>query len=231
MTADIAQELLSARASGPEALQALAEKHLPLVAAMVRRYPERRYAREELYQQGVIGLMKALRRFDPAHGTAFSTYAAAMILGEMRMLQRLESPIHLPRTEIELRRRIRRAEEALTATLHREPTITELAEALNMDAAELVLHMEEITVASTDTQSEGGTPLADILPDPEDWQKRIELRDILARLPEKDRQLVLLRHRVGLTQAQAGQRLGMSQMQVSRREAIIRTLLRRALAE
>ena len=65
--------------------------------------------------------------------------------------------------------------------------------------------------------------------DPE--QMRIELRDILARLPEMDRQLILLRHRAGLTQAQAGQRLGLTQMQVSRREAIIRTLLRRALAE
>ena len=231
MNAEFTQELLHARASGQKALQELAEKHLSLVGAMVSRFPSCAASREELYQQGVIGLMKALHRYDPRRGTAFSTYAAAMILGEMRMLQRLDAPIHLPRTEVELRRRIIQAQAALIATLHREPTVIELAAALQMEAPELVLHMEEISGTSTDALGDGGTPLGDILPDPEDWQKRIELRDILAHLPEKDRQLVLLRHRVGLTQAQAGQRLGVTQMQVSRREAIIRTLLRRALAE
>lgn len=228
---DFTQDLLAARQSGPEAMQHLAEKHLPLVGAMVRRFPQGHASKEELYQQGVIGLMKALNRFDPARETAFSTYAAAMILGEMRQLQRLDAPIHIPRTEVAMRRRIRHAEETLAAGLHRDPTVTELAAHLHMDAAELMLHMEEVSVASTDAESPGGTSMMDMLPDPEDWQKRIELRDILSRLPEKDRQLVLLRHRVGLTQAQAGQRLGMTQMQVSRREKIIRTLLKRALAE
>lgn len=219
------EDLLHARKDGPEALQRLAETHLPLVGMLARRFPSP-LPKEELYQQGVVGLMKALRGFDPARGTAFSTYAAAMILGEMRMLSRQNAPLHIPRPEAELRRRIRHAQDALTASLRREPTVTELAEALHMDAAELPLHMEEITVASTD--SEDGAPL---LPDPEDWQMRIELRDILARLPEMDRQLILLRHRAGLTQSQAGQRLGLTQMQVSRREAVIRTLLRRALTE
>lgn len=219
------EELIRARQDDPEALQRLAEEHLPLVGMLTRRFPSP-LPKDELYQQGVVGLMKALRRFDPARGVAFSTYAAAMILGEMRMLSRQNAPLHIPRPEAELRRRIRHAQDVLTAALHREPTVTELAEALHMDAAELPLHIEEITVTSTD--GEEGAP---ILPDPEDWQMRIELRDILSRLPETDRQLILLRHRAGLTQAQAGQRLGLTQMQVSRREAIIRTLLRRALAE
>ncbi len=231
MNADFTQELLRARADGPEALQALAEKHLPLVGAMVRRFPSSAFSKEELYQQGVIGLMKALKQFDPSRGTAFSTYAAALILGEMRMLYRTDAAIHIPRTETELRRRIHQAEAELSNTLHREPAVTELAAALSMDAAELMLHMEEISVSSTDAESPGGSALCDVLPDPDDWQARLELRDIIAKLPKMDRQLILLRHRVGLTQAQAGHRLGMSQMQVSRREAVIRTLLKRALAE
>lgn len=229
---DFAQTLMTARASGPEAMQALAEQHLPLVGAMLRRFSAHSpVEKEELYQQGVVGLMKALKGYDPSRGTTFSTYAAAMIVGEMRMLHRQSAAIHIPRTEVELRRRIRQAEHALTAALQRSPTVTELAGTLHMDAAELMLHMEEVSVASTDAESPGGTMLADLLPDPEDWQRRIELRDILARLPEKDRQLVLLRHRAGLTQAEAGQRLGMTQMQVSRREKIIRMLLKRALTE
>ncbi len=231
MTEDFTRELLAARTAGLEAMQALAEKHLPLVGMMVARCPAGQASKEELYQQGAIGLMKALARYDPARGTAFSTYAAAMILGEMRMLNRQATLLHLPRGEAELRRQIRQAEENLTRTLHRPPSVTELAAALHMEPAEMALHLEDITVASTDAQSPGGTPLSELLPDPEDWQRRIELRDILARLPELDKQLVLLRHRVGLTQAQAGQRLGMTQMQVSRREKIIRTLLKRALAE
>lgn len=231
MTSGFTQELEAARASGPEALQALAEKHLPLVSALTRRFPHPGLSKEDLYQQGVIGLMKALRRFDPSLGTAFSTYAAALILGEMRMLHRLNAPIHLPRTEAAFRRKLHQTETALTSSLGRAPTISELADALHTDPADLLLHMEDITVVSTDAPGSFDTPLSDILPDPEDWQRKIELRDILSRLPEKDRRLILLRHRYGLTQTQAGQRLGMTQMQVSRREAIIRSLLRRALAE
>lgn len=230
-TADFIHALLTARQSGPNALQALAEMHLPLVGMMVRRFPQGQFSREELYQQGVVGLMKALNRFDPTRGTAFSTYAARMILGEMRMLHRMNAPIHISRTEIDARRRIRRAQDMLCAKLSREPTVSELASVLQMDAEELMLHMEMVSVGSTDSESPGKGARAELIPDPEDWQRRIELQDILARLPERDQQLILLRHRAGLTQVQAGQRLGMTQMQVSRRESIIRTLLKRALEE
>ena len=99
-----------------------------------------------------------------------------------------------------------------------------------MDAAELTLHTD-VQMTSTDALTDSGTPLSDLLPDPEDWQTRLELRDVLSRLPEMDQRLILLRHRMGLTQTEAGQRLGMTQMQVSRREQIIRTLLRRSLAD
>lgn len=231
MNADFTSVLAQARQEGKSGLQRLAEEHLPLVGAMVRRMPSSPWTKEELYQQGVIGLMKALSRFDPAKGTAFSTYAAAMILGEMRMLHRMESPLHIPRTEAVLRRQIQQAESELIRTLRREPTVPELADALHMDAAELILHLDAITVTSTDAASPGGTAFGELLPAPDDWQQCIELRDILQRLPEADQQLILLRFRLGMTQTEAGKRLGMTQMQVSRRERIIRTLLKRALAD
>lgn len=228
---DFGNELYRARQQGGQALKQLAEKHLPLVGAMLRRFPHTQEDREELYQQGCVGLMKALSAFDPARGTAFSSYAAAMILGEMRMLRRSGQPIRIPQREAALRRDIRRAQSTLAVRLHREPTVAELAKEMHMDAAEMMLHMEEITVSSTDALTAAGSPLSDLLPDPEDIERRAELRDILRRLPEMDQQLILLRYRVGLTQAEAGQRLGMTQMQVSRREGVIRTLLKRALAE
>lgn len=231
MSSSFAEELDQARQTGPEAMQALAEKHLPLVSAMVRRFSMSGMPREDLYQQGVVGLMKALSRFDPAKGTAFSTYAIPLILGEMRQLQRQESLLHIPRTEVVLRRQLRQRAETLRNALQREPTICELAESLHMEAAELMLHMDDLTVASSDAPVSTGKPLGELLPDPTDMEQRIELRDLLARLPPQDQQLVLLRHRMGLTQAQAGCRLGMTQMQVSRREQTIRRVLRAAMQE
>lgn len=229
-TADFGMALLRARQEGASAMQALAETQLPLVGLLVRRFPPSPATREELFQQGVIGLMQALSRFDPARGTAFSTYAAPLILGEMRTLHRQCAVIRMPRSETGLRRRIGQAEDALTRRFGRKPAITELADTLHMDAAELTLHLEGITVVSADGGKQGRSPLEE-LADPEDWQARVELRDILTRLPEMDQRLIRLRFRRNMTQAQAGAVLGMSQMQVSRRERVIRTLLARALAE
>ena len=100
-----------------------------------------------------------------------------------------------------------------------------------MDLTDLLLHMEEITVTSVDALDSDSDPLYSMLPAPDHWQLRIELQDILARLPPTDRKLIFLRHQQGLTQAQAGQHLNLSQMQVSRREAALRALLRNALTE
>ena len=132
---DFSTELTRARLNGREAVAALAEEHLPLVAAMVSRFPWYGRDREELYQQGCVGLMKAMARYDPSYGTAFSTYAAAMILGEMRMLCRNDAPVHIPRRDRELRSRVRRTERMLTEHLGRDPTVQELASTMRMGSA------------------------------------------------------------------------------------------------
>lgn len=218
----------AARASGRSALQALAREHLPLVASLARRFPGGLYEPEEIYQQGCIGLMKAIIRYRPECGAAFSTYAVPVILGEMRQLSRQCASVHIPRPERELRQRIRRVSAALTAALGHEPSVRELADAMRMDPEELMLATEEISVASCDEESEGGTPLSDTLADPDDWQTRLELRDLIARLPERDRRLMTCRHLEGLTQRETALRLGMTQLQVSRREAVLRRQLRDA---
>lgn len=207
--------------------KALAENHLPLVAAMVRRFPWRQREREELYQQGCVGLMKALARYDASLGTAFSTYAAAMILGEMRMLSRMDMPVHIPRQDRELRSRIRRAENLLAAHLGREPTVQEIASLLKVDPSELVLSMEEVRVTSIDTVSPGGTKLIELLPDRDDWMSRLLLKDMIAHLPDRDRKLLLLRYRYGMSQTETARRLGMTQVQVSRREMQIKAQLKK----
>ena len=221
------QALLDARSEGTEALKILAEDHLPLVAAMVRRFPACGHEPEELYQQGCIGLMKALNRYDPDFGTTFSTYAATLILGEMRMLCRQDAPIHIPRGEREQRRRVRKAQNLLTISLGREPTIGELAALLRVEPAELTLLMENISVTSYDApcRDTSMNPVNQIS-DHGEWLDRLMLRDLISQLAENDRQLVILRFRLGLTQSETAKRLGMTQVQVSRREAAIKSQLR-----
>lgn len=226
---DFSAELTQARMNGREAVAALAEEHLPLVAAMVSRFPWYGREREELYQQGCVGLMKAMARYDPSYGTAFSTYAAAMILGEMRMLCRNDAPVHIPRRDRELRSRVRRTDRMLTEHLGRDPTVQELASAMRMDAAELMLAMEEVTVSSMDAApAGGGHTLAELLPEQDDWLDRLLLRDIVSRLPREDQRLLLMRYRLGKTQAETARAMGMTQVQVSRRESAVKAALRQA---
>lgn len=224
---DFATALTHAREEGKLALQELAEDHLPLVAAMVQRFPWHYKEKEELYQQGCLGLMKALARFDPTYGVRFSTYAAAMILGEMRMLCRLDAPIHIPRGDRELRSRIRKAESQLTTHLGRNPTVQELASLLRMDPSELILAMEQIQVTST----AASRTLLDLLPDQDDWMNRLLMRDMIERLSAFDQRLLLLRFRFGKTQAETARTLGISQVQVSRREMALKQQLRQAWME
>lgn len=221
--------LLTARQLGKEAMQALAEDHLPLVAAMVRRFPPCQHEREELYQQGCIGLMKALARYDPGYETAFSTFATPLILGEMRALCRLDAPIHIPRTDRALQRRIAQVQEHLTLSLGREPTLQELSAVMRMDTAELILAMERVQVTSCNAAS--GHSLIDLIPDGDNWMNRLLLRDMLSRLNKQDQRLIILRLHMGKTQAQTARSLGMSQVQVSRREIALKRELRQAWLE
>lgn len=207
-----------------------AEDHLPLVKMLCRRFAPLNREREELYQQGCVGLMKALSRFDPSMGVKFSTYAVPVILGEMRTFTRISAPCHIPRQDRELRARVRRAEALLRQQNHREPTVTELAMALRMDPAELTLAMEEIATVPLDAPLGGSThPVAELIPDPqgESWLNKLLLQDMLERLPQRERKLLYLRWRQGLTQAETARALGMTQVQVSRAEMRLKSQLRR----
>lgn len=208
--------------------QISAEDHLPLVAAMVRRFPHHNHEPEELYQQGCIGLMKAIARYSPEKGTSFASYACAMIIGEMRMLSREAQRIHIPRTDREKRTQIRKLQDSLQRQLGREPTIDELATAMRTAPEELIMYMEDVTVASTDAVTDGGTSIGETLQDPDDWIRRLELRDLIGRLPEQDQQLMTFRYLDGLSQQKTAEHLGLTQIQVSRREIVIRRQLRDA---
>ncbi|MGN0777560.1 MAG: sigma-70 family RNA polymerase sigma factor [Aristaeellaceae bacterium] len=220
-----APELVQTHLHGREAAVLLTEEHLPLVAAVVHRFPWHGWEREELYQQGCVGLMKAMARFDPAYGIAFSTYAAAIILNEMHLLCRNDAPLDIPRRNRDMRSRVRRAECLLTKRLGREPTVQELAAALRMNTGELMLAMEHWSVPSWDAvPGHRGHALAELMLRQDDRMNRL-LRHRMADMTREEQRLLLMRCYLRRTQAETARAMGLSQVQVSRREAALKATL------
>jgi RNA polymerase sigma-B factor len=210
----------------------LIEAHMPLVHSLARRYANRGEPLEDLVQIGSIGLIKAIDRFDPSRGVALTTYAMPTIIGEIKRHFRDRGwAVRVPRGLQELSMRLARILEQLTSELERSPTIAELAIAAGVGEEEVLEAIESSRAYATvplSTQSEGDED-EDVLagfgaPEPayEVSEDRAVLAPGLALLDDRERRIILLRFYAGLTQTQIAQRVGISQMHVSR-------LIRRAL--
>jgi RNA polymerase sigma-B factor len=235
-----------ARAGDTRAREQLAERYLPLARRLARRYQRSEEPLEDLVQVASLGLLKAIDRFDTGRDVAFSSFAVPTILGELKRHFRDRTwAVRVPRDLQELALRVDRAVAELSLGKHRAPTVAELAEAL--DASEEQV-LEALRAAgayhagSLDAPRPGragiGTPgesLADALGEEEDGFERAEeratLAPLLAHVSSRERLVLTLRFGEDLTQAEIGERIGVSQMQVSRliRQALIR--LRMGLVE
>ena len=205
-----------------------------LIWSVVRRYYGRGVEPDDLYQLGCLGFLKAVRGFDPEFGTQFSTYAVPKIAGEIRRFLRDDGPIKVSRGLKERGNDIRTARSRLSSRLGREPTLSELAEETGLTA-------EDIAAAETaidpvvSLQSETGTDgltLEGMLTagnEEEGMVERLTLRSAIDALPERERQVLLLRYYKGLTQVNTARVLGVSQVQVSRLERRALEKLRREL--
>lgn len=215
-----------ARAGDAGARDALFAANMGLVGHIVRRFTALGHDAEELLQVGGIGLVKAIDRFEPERGFQFATYAFPLILGEIQRYLRDAGSVAMPREQRALARRARRLAEARAAETGREPTVPELAGALGVDASDLAAALAaESAPASLDAASAGDPrPLGERLAAGNEsvWD-RLELRDLLRRLPERERRVIVLRYLLDRTQVEVAAALGISQVQVSRIE-------RRALA-
>jgi RNA polymerase sigma-B factor len=224
------------------ACEVLVIRYQPLVRSCVQRYRSSFEAAEELMQVGYVGLLKAINNFDPAVGTSLASYAQPCVSGEIKRYFRDKRwQIHVKRSLQELRLEIRNASGELTAELGRTPTTTEVAGHLGITEddvnearqAELAFH-----TASLDgpLASEDGTgSLADLLgaDDPE-LEQVVDMQAVWTHwndLPEREQQLLLMRFYGNMTQSEIGQRLGISQMHVSRLLAEAISYLRERLAE
>lgn len=229
--------LARAREGDKEARERLINCHLKLVFNLVKRFENRGYDLEDLFQIGTIGLIKAIDKFDPGYEVRFSTYAVPMIVGEIRRFLRDDHPVKVSRSLKETAHRVYEMQERLAKELGREPSVAELAEALALPREEIVAAMEALQAPESiyeKVYEDEGDPLY-ILDQLAAQEKettffdRIALKDIIRRLPPKQRQVIVLRFFADRTQTQVAEIMGLSQVQISRLErqalANIRKLL------
>jgi RNA polymerase sigma-B factor len=209
----------------------LVEAHLGLARQVARRFAHRGEALDDLVQVATMALIKALDRYDPDRGVKFSTYATSSMTGELKRHFRDHAwVIRVPRSLQELHLETNEAVETLRQRLGRSPTIPEIAEYVGRPDEEVLLAIEAgraYRVHSLDAPAAGedrGMDLGGDDPDFDGADGRHDLSPLLDQLPRRERRIVHLRFTEGLTQSEIADRVGLSQMHVSR-------LLSRSLAE
>ena len=229
------EQIIQAHAGDKDARNRLVAENLGLVHAVTRRFEHRGHDREELFQIGCIGLMKAIDKFDVSLQLAFSTYAVPMITGEIRRFLRDDGMVKVSRTLKENGYKIRRAGEMLTRELGREPTMEELAEAAGLEREEIVLALEanrevasfyqpvyerdgEELLLIDQMEGSGGQSAEREEPEKEAVLNHILVEQLLETVGERERRLLQLRYYEGKTQCEVAELLSMSQVQVSRLE-------------
>ncbi len=222
-------ELIEKAKSGDRDAQSLlVERNVGLVWSIVKRFQNRGYETEDLFQIGSIGLIKAIKKFDDSFEVKFSTYAVPMIIGEIKRFIRDDGIIKVSRSLKELSNKARITKEIMAKELGREPSVGEISLRLNIPSEEIVMAMEANytpeslynTVGETDTSS---VQLIDRINNESndnevDLVDKIDLRQVLKTLKPRERQIIILRYFKEKTQVQIAKMLGISQVQVSRIE-------------
>lgn len=207
-------------------------ENLGLVHACANRFRNRGLEYDDLFSAGCIGLCKAADGFDEALGFAFSTYAVPAILGEIRRLFRDGGAVKVSRTLKERARAAQKVQDALAAQWDRAPTVCEIAEKMGISEYETVELLNLAKPPLSLTEFDGEDERQTDIPVPsgeEEIQNRLALGAVLETLPDTDRKLIELRYYQGLTQVKTAEMLGLSQVQVSRRERAILLEMRKRL--
>ncbi|GMA99210.1 SigF/SigG family RNA polymerase sporulation sigma factor [Pelosinus sp. IPA-1] len=227
--------LIKAQNGDQIAKEYILENNINLVRSVVHRFTNRGYEWDDLFQLGCIGLVKAIERFDTTFSVKFSTYAVPMIIGEIRRFMRDDNPVKVSRPIKELAYKVHRTQERLQGILGREPTIAEIAKDLSLVPQEIVAALEANQSPVSLYASvfhDNGDPilLLDQLKycDGQDnaYFENLALKEILLRLPEKERVVIQLRFFADKTQAEVAEIIGLSQVQISRIEKYALKLMR-----
>lgn len=216
----------------------LVQFNLGLVHSIIKKFNNRGYDNEDLFQLGSIGLLKAIQKFDHTYKVKFSTYAVPMIMGEIKRFLRDDGIIKVSRSLKENYHKIHLAKEKLSSTLNREPTIEEISKELALDKEDIIMALESGYSPEYlyDTiHKEDGSPilLIDKIKDDsieeENIDERIMLKEIISKLEPRERQIVVMRFFQDKTQTEIAKKLGISQVQVSRIEKKIISNMRESM--
>lgn len=219
--------LIRAKNGDKEATDILIKMNLPLVNAISRKFTNRGYEYEDIYQIGCIGLVKAINNFDSTFNVRFSTYAVPMIMGEIKRFLRDDGIIKISRNLKNLARKVHYAREDLTKEFGREPTIEEISSYSSIPVEDIIAATESSNSMQYlyDTiHQDDGSPvlLIDKLSENADESSNmidtIALKEALRNLDKRSRQVIMLRYFKDKTQNQVAKLLGISQVQVSRIE-------------
>ncbi|MGY6501528.1 MAG: SigB/SigF/SigG family RNA polymerase sigma factor [Acidimicrobiales bacterium] len=212
----------------------LIEEHRQVAERVARRFPNRSLPWDDVFQVAQLGLLKAVERFDPERGFKFSTFAEPTISGELKRHFRDHAwDVRVPRRAHDLQQAVKRMADELTHELGRAPTISEIADRLDVTTDDVMMAMEadsarRATSLSAPVGDQDGAPLSEQLGGTdsriEGAADRLTVLDLVSDLPEREREIVRLRFEENLSQTEIGDRLGISQMHVSR-------LLRRTLTQ
>ena len=218
------EELIaSSQAGNEESKTILVTENAGLIWSVTRRFMGRGVESDDLYQLGCLGFLKAVDGFDLGYGTQFSTYAVPKIAGEIRRFLRDDGAVKVSRSIKEQAAQISVKRNKLSLLLGREPTIQELSDQTGIGAEEIAMIEAAVSGVESIHQSnyEDGFTLESVLSDTESEEvmlERMALRQGIAKLPERERNVIQLRYFHGLTQERTAKILAVSQVQISRIE-------------
>ena len=219
--------LRRAKEGDQRAKEQLIEGNLRLVLSVIQRFDKRGENPDDLFQVGCIGLIKAINNFDPTKQVKFSTYGVPMIAGEVRRYLRDNAAIRVSRSIRDVAYRVLQCKEAMQTTMSREPTLEEIAKALDLSPEDVNEALDAVCAPVSlydPVYSDGGDPLTvmDQVKDNKNtetvWLEHIALRSAFSNLNDREKQILSLRFGAGKTQMEVAGLVGISQAQVSRLE-------------
>ncbi|MBQ2819805.1 MAG: RNA polymerase sporulation sigma factor SigG [Clostridia bacterium] len=216
-----------AQAGDKEALDRVVTGNLKLVLSVVQRFAGRGESPDDLFQVGVIGLIKAVNNFDPSLKVRFSTYGVPMVIGEIRRYLRDSGALRVSRSMRDNAYRALTVKEALTNELQREPTVEEIAKRMGVERQEVVFALDAIadpiSLYEPVFQESGDSvcvmdQVRDLRNTDDSWIEQISIRQALGELTPREKKIMSLRFYEGKTQIEVAREVGISQAQVSRLE-------------
>ncbi|MTI66030.1 MAG: RNA polymerase sporulation sigma factor SigF [Firmicutes bacterium] len=234
-------KLIKEAQHGDEEAQSILVNHnLGLVRSVLKKFMNRGYDTEDLFQLGSIGLIKAIQKFDTKYNVRFSTYAVPMIIGEIKRFLRDDGIIKVSRSLKQTAIKAKMAKERLSKKLGREPTITEISEEIKIDKEDIIMaldsHHNPDYLHDIIHQGDGSPiQLIDRVGSNENEDReivdRLTLKEAIGKLKPRERQIIIMRYFYDKTQTEIADKLGISQVQVSRIEKKILKNMKSSLSK